>query len=355
MKKYYPGIQVLRGVLFLFILAFHCEAPYSNFGWGGVESFFVLSAFFLVRKFWGRETIDVKKQFWHRIKRLYPSYIAVLLVAVLYAILMRAVPYDLIPHLLSAQNIQWMITGYHSALQPMTAHTWTLSIEVWGGLVYLLLLHCLSKNGFRNAMFGMLFLGVAYRVVTIIFGASVWIVSLCPLAHFDAFACGSLLAICVEENKVDHKVGILWILGLVGIVGCILWISYSNGISFMSAYQLLSASKNYLNNWLTGNIYLFISLMTTGIIGLVCIHDEKRTYGERKIEKAFVMLGDNSYVLYLFHWPVLVLLKKMVHHWGVLFLLTFIVTIGAAFTFTWLYIRVRKRFSRAKRNNNSFI
>ena len=36
MKKYYPSIQVLRGVLFLLILAFHSEAPYSSiFGGGG--------------------------------------------------------------------------------------------------------------------------------------------------------------------------------------------------------------------------------------------------------------------------------------------------------------------------------
>lgn len=35
MRRYYPSIQILRGVLFLLILAFHCNVPYVNFGWGG--------------------------------------------------------------------------------------------------------------------------------------------------------------------------------------------------------------------------------------------------------------------------------------------------------------------------------
>ncbi len=348
MKKYYPSIQVLRGVLFLFILAFHCGVPYANFGWGGVEAFFVISAFFLVRKYWGSNAISVEEQFKHRIIRLYPPYIAVLIVAALYALLTKVVPYDLVTHLLAAQNFHWMITGYQSAMQPMTAHTWTLSIEVWGGLVWLLFLKHLSKDCFKRAMLGTLFLGIIYRVVTIISGANVWIISLCPLAHFDAFACGSLLAIGTKEEKVDRRVGILGGLGLSGIVGCIIWMSNSNGISFMSAYQLLSSSKNYLNNWFTGNIYLFISLLTTGIIGLLYIRDEKRSNDVNILEKALVKLGDNTYVLYLFHWPIFVVLRRIVHHWGVLFPMTFIVSIGAVFAFNLLYTRMQKKLSGGK-------
>lgn len=298
MKKYYPSIQMLRGVLFLFILAFHCGAPYANFGWGVVEAFFVISAFFLVRKCWGSNDLCVKKQFKHRITRLYPPYIAVLIVAALYALLMKAIPYDLVTHLLSAQNYHWMITGYQSAMQPMTVHTWMLSIEVWGGLLWMLLLKYLSKNSFKYAMFGLLIVGILYRVATIICGTDVWVVSLCPVAHFDAFASGSILAIALKEEQVDGKIGILGFVGVVGIIGCIAWLSNSNGLSFVSAYQLLSSSKNYLNNWFTRNIYLFISLLTTGIIGLLYICDEKRSDYVNIIEKALVKLGDNSYVLY---------------------------------------------------------
>jgi peptidoglycan/LPS O-acetylase OafA/YrhL len=194
---------------------------------GGVEAFFVISSFFLVRKYWRNDAISVKQQFRHRIARLYPPYIAVLIVAALYALLMKAIPFDLVTHLLSAQNYQWMITGYQSAMQPMTAHTWTLSIEVWGGLLWLLLLKYLSKNSFKNAMFGLLIVGILYRVATIMCGADVWVVSLCPVAHFDAFASGSLVAIAFKEKKVDGKISILGLVGFAGIVGCIAWMSNS--------------------------------------------------------------------------------------------------------------------------------
>lgn len=348
MNKYYPNIQVLRGVLFLFILAFHCGVPYGNFGWGGVEAFFVISAFFLVRKYWGSETINVRDQFRHRITRLYPPYIVVLIVATLYALMVKAIPFDLVTHLLSAQNFQWMITDYQSAMQPMTAHTWTLSIEVWCGLVCLLLLKGLSKNSFKIAMYGFLLLGIVYRVTTIICGADVWIVSLCPLAHFDAFACGSLLAIGIKEEKVDGRISSLGFVGLAGIIGCIVWMGNLNGVSVADAYQLLSSSKNYLNNWFTGNLYIFISLLTTGIIGLLYLRDEKRHSEVGRIEKAFVKLGDNSYILYLFHWPILAVLRRFIGHWGVLLPATFIVSIISAMIFNWLYSSMRKKTSGGK-------
>ena len=221
---------------------------------GGVEAFFVISAFFLVRKYWGSESLNVKDQFKHRITRLYPPYVAVLVLAAMYALLMKSIPYDVITHLLSAQNFQWMITGYKSAMQPMTAHTWTLSIEVWGGLVWLLLLRWLSKEQFKSTMFAMLGVGIFYRTVTVLAGADVWVISLCPLAHFDAFACGSLLVISARENKANRKVGILSIIGIAGIAACIGYIGRSNGINFIEAYELLSSSKNYLNHWFTANI-----------------------------------------------------------------------------------------------------
>lgn len=285
MTKYSPSIQVLRGALFLFILTFHCGAPYANFGWGGVEAFFVISAFFLVRKYWGSKTIDVKEQFKHRIARLYPPYIAVIFVAVLYVLMRNAIAYDVITHLLSAQNFQWMFTGYTSAMQPMTAHTWTLSIEVWNGFLWLLLLKWLSKDCFKKIMFVMLIVGISYRVATVLAGADAWIVSLCPIAHFDAFACGSLLAISARNEKIDYKAGIISVIGFAGILGCIAYISQSNNISFISAYQLLSSSKNYLNDWLTANIYFFISLLTAGLVGLLYVHDIKQLGEVGKVKK----------------------------------------------------------------------
>lgn len=57
MKKISPYIQVFRAVLFLLILAFHCGVPYADFGWAGVETFFVISSFFMTRNKWDKMEI----------------------------------------------------------------------------------------------------------------------------------------------------------------------------------------------------------------------------------------------------------------------------------------------------------
>lgn len=329
MKKYYPSIQILRGVFFLSILAFHCNIPYFNLGWGAVESFFVISTFFLVRKQWENPDLNVKKQMLHRILRLYPPYIAILIIAVLYALVVKEMPYDLPIHLLSAQNYQWMITGYISPMQPMTAHTWTLSIEIWGGVAILILLKVLSPKSFKFTMYIMLALAIGYRVITIICGANVWIISLCPVAHFDAFACGALLAIEMREKKVVihiERAMAVTVIGIAGIIACILVMANRNNVGFMEGYMLTSVPQNYLDNWFTGNLYLFISLFTVGLVWFLCLHDEKDNK-TNKNGKVFLVLGNNSYVLYLFHWPIIVVIQHFFQNKAIVFVVTFIISV----------------------------
>lgn len=308
---------------------------------GGVESFFVISAFFLVRKQWGNKKLDVKKQFKYRIYRLYPQYVAVLLIAVVYALLRRFVPYDFFIHVLSVQNFYWAVTNYKSPMQPITAHTWTLSIEVWIGLLWLFFLKLLSKENFKKLAMGMLLFGVVFRTSAIMTGFSALSVSLCPLAHVDAFACGSMLAICSRKNKIGKELSILCILGILGIIVCITIMADKNQISYIAAYKLLSSSKNYLDGWFTTNIYLFISLLSTGVLGVLYHYDdlnECRSTAQNNISKYFVLLGNHSYAFYLFHWPILVIIKHIFKTWYITFPVTFVVTLIAVFLFNRFYV-----------------
>ncbi len=343
MKKYYPSIQILRGFLFILICAFHCGVPFTDLCWGGIEAFFVISAFFLVKKYYGNNELSVKKQFMHRICRLYPPYIVVLIIATLYALLAKQVPFDFIIHLLSGQNFMWMKTGYLSSMKPMTAHTWTLSIEVYTGLVWILLLRFLNKKQFKIIMYGMIILGILYRTLTIIQGCNVYVISLCPLAHFDAFALGSLLAILSINEKLNSKIGILCVPGVLGIIACIYVIAIKNKVSILQGYLLLSSPTNYLNHYFTGNIYIFISLFITGFVGLLYLYDIRRENNHGKIYNYFVSLGNNSYVFYLFHWPIRMVVYRVVKLWYIAFPLILLVTIVATFIFEKIYIKIRSK------------
>lgn len=140
MNKKFNLVQSFRGVLFLFILAFHCKIPFCNFGWSGVETFFIMSSFFMTRKYYNN-SFSIKCELLHRIARLYPAYIILLIIALLFAIMKHQIPIDFPFHLLSSQNFYWIITNYKSPMQSITAHTWTLSIEIWLGLLWLFLLN----------------------------------------------------------------------------------------------------------------------------------------------------------------------------------------------------------------------
>ncbi len=70
----------------------------------GGRSFFVISSFFLVRKYWGNDLLNVGEQTIHRIKRLYPPFIVLLFVVAVYALLINEIPYNILAHLSSTQN-----------------------------------------------------------------------------------------------------------------------------------------------------------------------------------------------------------------------------------------------------------
>ncbi len=300
-KGYNSSIQIVRGVLFLFILAFHSGVPFAQFGWGGVESFFVISSFFLVQKYYGKHEYNLFSALKKRLLRLYPSYIFILIIAISYAVF-KTTPFflDFVIHLLASQNFYWMVTDYKSVLQPFTAHTWTLSIEVWLGVLWLVLLRYIIKKQNAVCFFMLLaIIGISYRTGSIYLGLNYLTVSLFPVAHMDAFACGSLLAVAVKEEVVKKKwLLVSGIIGLLGIMSCVWIISIFNSISLLKAYTLLQSSENYLNHWLTGNIYSFISLLSVSVIGL--LYEYQYSYiNQNKPLSLLAAIGNVSYELYL--------------------------------------------------------
>lgn len=329
LKKYYPLIQVFRGVLFLFVLGFHCEIPGSSFWWAGVESFFVISAFFLVYNLWEKEQIEVKQLFKRRINRLYPAYIMVLILGVLFALISKIVPYDIVTHVFSLQDFHWMITGYRSAMQPITAHTWTLGIEVWLGLLWLYLIRLQKKRTFKITMYVMIFIAFTYRTIAVVNAVDVYYISLNPISHMDAFAIGALLAIALKEGKEEKRyIRLFWglcILGVIGIIISIVVLGSYNDISLVEAYRLLGTPRRYFVNVVSGNIYFYIQLVTAGIVGMMCLWNGAEV--KSWILKSFEKLGDMSYNLYLFHWPIVCVCGVLFDSWYVKFLLTLLCSI----------------------------
>ncbi len=345
MKRYYVNIQILRAILFFCVLFFHCGVPYFEFGWGGVEAFFLISAFFATNGCYSKSDFNLLAIIKKRIIRLYPPYVLIIIIAALFAILSRKVPYDIVSHLFSAQNYQWIATSYSSPMQPFSAHTWTLSIEVWTGFILLLILKVCPKNKLRFGISLMFMVGILFRISTIFFGCNVYVVSLCPLAYLDIFACGALLAIFNKENKLRRERLIaVGICGVIGVVATIFSIAHRQNSSFLEGYQSLVSPSNYLDNIFTGNIYLFIALIIYGVLGLMLLCEKnKNRKTDNFIYKAGVYLGNISYNLYLFHWPILVVIKHFISTWYILVPLVFLATLLASIIFEICILQLKNK------------
>lgn len=331
-NKRYNGIQILRAVVFVGIVAFHSGVPGSQMLWGGVEIFFVVSSYFLTKKLSkvSASEIEVIPNIKHRIARLMPVYYLLLIgVFFVVAILKQMLPIgDLLIHGIFSQNINWMITGYKSALVVFTAHTWTLSIEVYLFIVWLLafkLLKTVRLRCFFNV--ASIICAVAWRTITAVAIGDPMITSLCPVAHMDAFAIGSLMALSKKEQskKVKYLNYIYGLCGLGIIVGVVGITAYLNGIPLGEAYSLYKSSDNYLNSALTCNVYLGFSLLTVGLVQFA-----KLFRAEGKRSHLLVELGGITYSAYLIHYPVNVALRVVCNNVWIVFLLTISVTIVCA-------------------------
>lgn len=82
-SRSYTAVEGLRFLLFLGIFGFHCISLWFPIGWGG-QAFLVIGAFFLTKKFINKnlKSIAIGDAFLHRIKRLYPVYIIIIVSAV---------------------------------------------------------------------------------------------------------------------------------------------------------------------------------------------------------------------------------------------------------------------------------
>lgn len=332
LKQKSNGIQVLRAVLFIGILAFHAGVPGSQVLWGGVESFFVLSAYFLTKKLskTPEQEFKIIPQIRHRLSRLYPVYLLLIIGTLGVVVLIKnswAIT-DFLCHLLFSQNINWMIKGYNSDMAVLTAHTWTLSIEVYLFVIWLIAFRCLrNRKQWVSFNFLVAILAIVWRVVTVIWIADPMITSLCPIAHMDAFALGSLIALRENDGAFPKRKVVQYsclLAGLAVIAFCISYTALSNSCSLLDAYRLYKTSSGYLNNPYTCNVYLGFSLITAGLVLAT------KSISVGRLFTPLVMIGNVSYSAYLIHYPVNVLLLRVTDNRWIVFGITFVLSVVAA-------------------------
>lgn len=159
--KYITGIDGLRSIAVLMVLAYHLQLPFAKGGLLGVTVFFVISGFLITRilvsELDSTHTIDLKKFWIRRIQRLLPAVLAMAAVLIFVSALWNRVLFtkacsDLLSAIFCYNNWHQIfrnISYFENAGMPSPfTHCWSLAVEAQFYLLYPLLLIFFAK--FQN-------------------------------------------------------------------------------------------------------------------------------------------------------------------------------------------------------------
>lgn len=302
-RKYRPELQGLRALAAALVVVYHVWLGRIS---GGVDVFFLISGFLITGQLFraaGRGRIEFRPLWGRMIKRLFPAAVTVLLAVVGLGILL--LPQDrwfqtikeVFASALYMENWRLAADSVDYFARHNTAsvvqHYWSLSIQGQFYLVWPLLVAVVAIVATRvhRPLRGTLAVTLA-----VLFAASLaYSVHLTavdqPLAYFDSltrvweFALGGLLALGIDAITLPRLVRVLsgWI-GVAGLAVC--------GI----VLDVGSVFPGYAALWPTVSASLVILAGSTG----------SRVGADRILaSRPFEYLGNLSYSLYLWHWPVL--------------------------------------------------
>jgi peptidoglycan/LPS O-acetylase OafA/YrhL len=300
--KYRPDVDGLRAIAVALVLLFHADLGVQG-GFVGVDVFFVISGFLITGLFLKEQRSKGFRlsDFWiRRLRRILPASTFVV-TATLIAGLFALLPSDYAQMARSAVAQQLMLanvyfmnnTGYfEGASEEMPLlHTWSLAVEEQFYLGYPFLLMFLRRRSSKIAIASLIALMASS------FAISEWAV------HVDASAAFYLLPtrawelllgalLCFTPPPSKLSAGITNTLSVIGIEGILFaaW-DFSSTTRFPGVAALLPCVSTVL---------------------IIYANSARLTWvGKVLATKPVVFCGLLSYSLYLWHWPLLSLLRHL--------------------------------------------
>ena len=237
-----PGIDGLRAIAVLALLAFHVNGYDFGFGWQGVQFFFVLSGFLitgiLLRM---KETLPVKQYFYkfygRRFLRIFPIYYFYLLILTI--TLWQGDLLPLKPLRDELQNTIRLQLPYaylyvydfffaSSAYQATSflTHFWSLAVEEQFYIIWPLILFFTPKGKIKNLFLLTIILGPVFRLITFFVYSNHLFPSLLdnpylaiyalPFSHIDAFAMGAYISQFQLPNPRKQLIVLACVIPLLG-------------------------------------------------------------------------------------------------------------------------------------------
>jgi peptidoglycan/LPS O-acetylase OafA/YrhL len=322
---YLPQLDGLRAVAVMLVIIFHSRPEWLPGGFIGVDVFFFLSGFLITQivvKSLESSRFSYLDFIAGRIRRLFPAYVAMVCGCLLVAPLIllpgefERLAETALASLLFLSNVFfYQNLGYFDAAaeQQLLLHTWSLAVEWQFYLVFPLVLWV----GFRlngRALPVLILLGVASLILNL---------ALTPEnARFTFF----MLPARAWELIAGGLLGLAYMNGkLIGV---------EREIFSVAGLALLAVALVYFdsNTPFPGSAAI-VPILATGLIVFNTVRGESGLLTKVLSYRVLVLIGQMSYSLYLWHWPVLLYarfyfgeylsLPQLLFCWGIIAFLSY--------------------------------
>jgi peptidoglycan/LPS O-acetylase OafA/YrhL len=316
------GLDGLRGIAFLLIFFVHTD--YINFGWVGVQLFFVLSGFLITGIL-----VDMKralprgefffKFYGRRLLRIFPLYYFYLLLALVFSLILfnlgiLAKKMDLfwehLPYALTfTYNFYWAIAKEPSML---LNHFWTLSVEEQFYIFWPLLIFLTPEKHFKKLFLGAIAFGflfrlgftVAYEIHPFSFVVNGAVHGLYPLtfSHMDAFGMGALLSQYKFPKSTKQFAVLSVALPMIGFTANYLSTGSLGPLHGLGYPYLMENAYQFIWGYILLNYWFAVTIDAVAREGL---------FQRFLASKPLVYLGKISYGLYVYHLGTIFLIYRL--------------------------------------------
>lgn len=311
-KRYMPGLDGLRALSVLAVIAYHLNLKWAQGGLLGVGIFFVISGYLItdqIINYWEQHRRLNLLDFWiRRARRLLPAMLCMLLFVALWLLVvdpsrLHMLQGDFISSLFYVNN-WWLIfhkVSYFESFGPPSpiGHLWSLAIEEQFYILWpLLLLLVLKFAPRRGKLFGLILVcaAVSALAMTMIYvpGTDPSRVYYGTDTRVFALLIGAALAVLWPSQKLQATVSGTERLAL----------DLFGGLGLFVLIILIYQTNEFADSLYRGG-FVLLSFITVVVIAVLA-HPASRL-GWIMGCKPLRWIGVRSYSLYIWHYPVIIL------------------------------------------------
>jgi peptidoglycan/LPS O-acetylase OafA/YrhL len=316
---YLPGLDGLRALAVIGVLLYHADLTWVSGGFLGVDVFFVLSGFLItsliLEEFDRSGRIDFKKFYLGRVRRLLPAVVLMLMIvgvaaAFFYRDAASQFRADAIASLFYVNN-WWYVLNDSSYFEfigrpPLLKHLWSLAVEeqfylIWPAVAYAIVRRS-GRRGVRVVALALAVLSTAWMIVLSVrngfpdyadpsrayFGTD---------SHAMGLLVGAALATFWRPGRLSAKVtaggrAILTSIGMAALLGVIAFFLFVGEFT----------------PWMYQKGGFLVLAVVVALLIAMATHPASPLGGWLGTQP-WRYVGQRSYGLYLWHWPIFMLTR----------------------------------------------